>query len=74
MSDVIKFPIAPLEENTKRHWNAVFDEAYAKGFSKEQVEAVLLQTLKENGFVEIDGVWQIPGTLPQGWKWPESST
>lgn len=70
MSEVIKFPSAPMEKNVTRHFSALFARMSEMGLTPEQQNELLLQTFKDMGAVEIDGVWQIPGTLPEGWKWP----
>jgi hypothetical protein len=59
-ASVITFPLGPLERNTKRHFDELFARMRELNIPAEQQQALLLQTLKECGLVEIDGVWQMP--------------
>jgi hypothetical protein len=67
---VIPFPTEQLEKNWQRHFNNLFARGREQGLSAEQMNVMLLETFREMGAVEIDGVWQIPGSLPKDWKWP----
>lgn len=72
--NVLKFPTSQLEQNWQRRFDSLFARGREQGLTAEQMNAMLLETFKEMGAVEIDGVWQIPGSLPEGWKWPGVSS
>jgi len=60
VSEVIQFPTAKLEVNMARHFDALFARMAAAGLTPEQQMELVIQSAKEIGCVEIDGVWQLP--------------
>lgn len=69
-ASVIKFPTGPLEKNTVRHFNELFTRMDAAGLTPEQQSELMIQTCKEMGLVEIDGVWQLPQDTNEA-RWRE---
>lgn len=61
MSDVVvKFPTARLEQNVVRHFNELIQKMSTMGLTPEQQMDLIVQSAKEIGCVEIEGVWQLP--------------
>lgn len=58
--NVIKFPTAHIEKRIKDAYNGMFARMLAAGMTQQEIHDVLLNTVKEMGGVEVDGVWRIP--------------
>jgi hypothetical protein len=59
-ASVTVFPTGPMERNVKRHFEELFARMRELGITDEQANALLIQSLKDIGAVEVNGVWTVP--------------
>jgi hypothetical protein len=61
MTNILKFPNRLMEQTIKDRFNDLFTRMADAGLSQEQMDELLVKSLKDIGAVEIDGVWRVPG-------------